>query len=137
MTTSEMDKVRDSLIPKHIDSLRHNNNTTNLWVSILLIGLPLLAQHIFLGGESMQDYTYAHPAKTIVVYILGSIGIVMMFAGMILVLPIYFLGQTRNEEVASAKLELMEELKANYENISLDDFTKKISQKSAFIYFNT
>lgn len=134
MEHNEVAKAQ-KLIETRIDYLRRKKNNHTLWIGILLILIPLASQLIFLDGQSMQDYSYLHPEKRTLVYILGYLGALMFVASLIFVLPLHFFGKTRNEEVAEAKSELMQKLQN--ENVSYEDFEKEVLEKEAFIYFNT
>jgi hypothetical protein len=123
------------LIEERIDYLSRKKNNRTLWIGVLLILIPIASQIIFLDGESMQDYSYLHPGKRSLVYVLGCLGVLMFMVSLIFVLPIHFFSKTRNEEVAKAKSELIRKLKNK--DVSYKDFEKEVLEKEVFIYFNT
>ncbi len=134
MTTVEINELKNTLIPKHLEGLSCKRNYLNLLTAGIFIGLPLICQGVFLDGASMLDYSSVHHEQTTYVYLCGMIGLIMMMIGMILFLPLYFFGLTRNAEVVRVKENLVKEIDSSNEDGNFESFVSKIIEKANDVY---
>lgn len=134
MTQTEMDNIKNNVIPNYLDSKIRKNGWNLFWM-LVLIGVPLFLQFFFLSGDSMIDYTEIHPETTSVVYAIGFVCVVGFMLCFFLFMPIYFSNKSRNSFINSSKIQLLEKLK-KWNDYSHEEFVNKVIEESNFIHSN-
>ncbi len=134
-----MEKMRDILIPEHLDKLGHNPSSIKvaLWVAIILIILPIVCQGILLGNLTPIEYVAKYPERKTRVYFFGSISAFMFVIGFLVPLPLYIYMKGRNTAIDLKKGELIAELEAKYSELDGEMFHQKIIRTGNEIYTST